>query len=72
MDISTETFRKRKSVKLSKEEWSQLKRYRKGFDTEVEAAISLGVDRTVLNRIILIGSGSPESVDKIRQKLFGQ
>jgi len=60
-----EAFRKRKSVALSKDQWNSLKKYRKGFNTEVECALSIGLDRNVLNNIILKGSGSPESIEKI-------
>lgn len=54
------------SVALTKEEMAALKQYRKLFVTEVECALSIGLDRNVLNRIMAFGSGSPESVGKIR------
>lgn len=57
---------RRKSVSLTKDEWQALKRYRKQFNTEVECAISIGIDRLVLNRVLLKGSGSPETIAKIR------
>lgn len=57
------------SVALSKEELTALKNYRKGFVTEVECALSIGIDRNVLNRIITFGSGSPESIGKIKQAI---
>lgn len=58
--------RKRKSVKLTKPELSALKLYRKKYNTSVECAISIGIDRVVLDRVILVGSGSPETITKIR------
>lgn len=65
--MSTYTVRKtRKSEKLTAEERKALKQYRKGFDTEVDCAISIGIDRLVLNRVLLIGSASPATVEKIR------
>lgn len=59
----------RKSEKLTAEERKALKQYRKGFDTEVECAVSIGIDRLVLNRVLLIGSASPGTVEKIRAVL---
>jgi hypothetical protein len=59
----------RKSEKLTAEERKALKQYRKGFDTEVECAVSIGIDRLVLNRVLLIGSASPGTVEKIRAAL---
>ena len=51
---------------LTKEELKALNQYRKGFVTEVECALSIGLDRNVLNRVMIFGSGSPESVNKIK------
>jgi hypothetical protein len=64
-----ETIRKRKSESLAKSEHSALRKFRKGFQTEVDCAMAIGIDRAVLNRILFIGSGSPETVDKIRKAL---
>jgi hypothetical protein len=58
-----------KSVKLTHRELSRLKAYREKFDTEVDCAISLGMDRVVLNRILAVGSGSLKSIEKIRAKV---
>jgi hypothetical protein len=58
--------RKKKSEKLARPEHAALKQYRKKFDTEVDCAISLGIDRVVLNRVILKGSGAPDTIAKIR------
>jgi hypothetical protein len=60
------TVRKRKSELLTAAEHQALKDYRAGFQTEVDCAISIGIDRTVLNRVILAGSGSPETIAKVR------
>jgi predicted DNA-binding protein (UPF0251 family) len=57
------------SVALTKDELAALKLYRKGFVTEVECALSIGVDRNVLNRIMAFGSGSPESISKIKSAI---
>ncbi len=57
------------SVALTTKEITALKQYREGFVTEVECALSIGIDRNVLNRITTFGSGSPESIEKIRAAL---
>jgi hypothetical protein len=68
--MSTYTItRSRKSEKLTPEERKALKQYRKGFDTEVDCAVSIGIDRLVLGRVILVGSGSPTTIEKIRTAL---
>jgi hypothetical protein len=59
----------RKSERLTTEERKSLKQYRKGFITEVDCAIAIGIDRLVLNRVMLIGSASPATVEKIRAAL---
>lgn len=69
MEITAQMFGKRKSVKLTKEQHQSLKQYRKGFNTEVECAISIKIDRLVLNRVLLVGSGSPETIEKIKAVL---
>lgn len=61
-----QSIRKRKSEPLTKEEHKALKAFRKKFHTEVDCAIAIGVDRLVLNRIMLVGSGSPDSIEKVR------
>lgn len=57
------------SVALTTKELAALKQYREGFVTEVDCAISIGIDRNVLNRIATFGSGSPESIEKIKSAL---
>jgi predicted DNA-binding protein (UPF0251 family) len=56
----------RKSESLGKDELNALRMYRKGFVTEVDCAIKIGIDRTVLNRVLLTGSGSPKTIKRIR------
>lgn len=68
MDAS-QTARKRKSEPLTEAELASLKAYRARFTTEVGCAISLKVDRIVLNRVLLVGSGSPDNIKKIRKVL---
>jgi predicted DNA-binding protein (UPF0251 family) len=57
------------SVALTTKELTALKQYREGYVTEVECALSIGIDRNVLNRITTFGSGSPESIEKIKAAL---
>lgn len=54
------------SVALTAKEKAALKQYREGFVTEVECALSIGIDRNVLNRISTFGSGSPDKIEKIK------
>lgn len=59
------------SVALTTKEKTALKQYREGFVTEVECALSIGIDRNVLNRITTFGSGSPDKVEKIKAAIAG-
>lgn len=68
--MSTYTItKKRKSEPLADNEVSALKAYRERFHTEVDCAVSIGIDRLVLNRVMMVGSGSPDSIKKIRKAL---
>lgn len=60
---------RRKSVALTSDERKELKKFIKAFDTLTEAAESLGISRQRLDRLQLVGSGSPESITIIREKL---
>lgn len=60
---------RKKSEPLTKGELKKLKGYRKRFSTDVACASTIGIDRNVLGRVILAGSGSPETVEKIRTVL---
>jgi len=63
------TAKSKRSEPLTAEEIEALKTYRAGFQTEVECALSIGIDRLVLNRIQLVGSGSPAKIKKVRRVL---
>jgi predicted nucleotide-binding protein (sugar kinase/HSP70/actin superfamily) len=65
--ITTMIPGKRKSERLTQEEWKALKQYRKSFDTESECAYVIGISRETLGRIILLGKSSPQTVAKIRK-----
>lgn len=60
------TTSKRKSVALTKEEMTALKQFAKTFRTGVECAEAIGIHRNILDRVLLVGSGSPETIEKIR------
>ena len=64
-------IKKPRSVKLTSQEKSWMKKYRKQFKTEVECAVSIGLDRGPYNRIMKLGSGSGENVAKIREAIKG-
>lgn len=57
---------KRRSVKLTEKEVAKLEKYMAAFGTIVECAEVIGIHRNVLDRVILTGSGSPETIEKIR------
>lgn len=61
--------RKRKSEKLTKEEFQSLKKYVRTFPTIVDAAFAIGIHRNVLDMVLLKGSGSPETIGLVREKL---
>lgn len=62
----TESPKRRKSVLLTKEEHKALKDFRKSFITGVECAEAIEIDPSVLQRILLVGSGSPRNISKIK------
>jgi hypothetical protein len=66
------TTSKRKSEALTKVEFTALKQFAKGFRTGVECAEALGISRVVLDRILIVGSGSPDTVTKIKAALNKQ
>lgn len=64
--MNTATTRKRKSDPLTREEHTALKQYRKTFHTARDCADAIGIAREVLDRVLLVGSGAPETIAKIR------
>lgn len=58
---------KRRSALLTETEKRRLTKYMDTFATIVESAEAIGIHRNVLDRVILTGSGSPETVEKIRK-----
>jgi hypothetical protein len=61
--------RKRKSERLTPEEQRSLKKYVASFNTVVDAAFAIGIHRNTLDIVLIKGSGSPETVHKIREKI---
>lgn len=66
---ASEYVRERRSVKLTKEEHKALKVFRKTFDTLTECAMAFPIDRTVLGKVLLSGSGAPKTIEIIRTKI---
>lgn len=67
--MQTATTRKRKSEPLTREEQAALKKYCNGFHTAIDCAEAIGISREVLGRVLLVGSGAPETIEKIRAAL---
>lgn len=61
--------RRRKSELMTKEEVKTLRQYVNTFHTLVDAADAIGISRQTLERVKIIGSGSPDNIQIIRQKL---
>lgn len=62
--------KRRKSVALTKEELKAYKEYLNSFRTHTEAALDLDLNSVnMVGRVLLVGSASPETVAKIRQKI---
>ena len=61
----------KRSIKLSKDERKALKNFCKNYETEVDSALAIGIDRNVLARVKQVGSGSENTITKIRETLKG-
>jgi hypothetical protein len=59
----------KRSIKLSQDEKKALKNYCKTFQTEVDCALAIGIDRNVLARVRHLGSGSEITITRIRETL---
>ena len=60
-----------RSVDVPAEILDWLKQHRSKFKTEVAFAINIGVDRLVINRVLLVGSCSPRTL-KVITKAFNK
>lgn len=61
--------RRRRSEALTNDEFKALKKYINSCPTLIDAAESIGIKRQVLERVKIIGSGSPETIQAIREKI---
>jgi hypothetical protein len=61
--------RKRRSESLSKDEHKAFLKFIHGFPTKTDAAFEIGISRQVLDGVSLKGSGSPDSIKLIRERL---
>lgn len=60
-------MRIRKSEKLTKQEHRAFINWVKGQETKIDAAATLGVARQTLDRLYIIGSGHPDTIQSIRK-----
>lgn len=67
MDILIE--RKRRSEKLTKSEHDALLKYIQSFPTKFDASLAIGISRPTLNLVIIRGSGRPDTIAVIKEKL---
>lgn len=65
-DTETAIPKRRRSVPLTKDEYKAFREYRKTFNTGVECAESIGISRLSMLRVLQVGSGAPETIEKIR------
>lgn len=66
-DVTTKI--KRRSVRLTPDELANLKKLLKQYPSQTEVAEVIGISREVLNRVLLVKSGSSETIEKIRTTL---
>lgn len=66
IQMLTQTIeRPRKSVPLTDEQHAAFEKWVQSQGTKVDAALSLGVQRGTLDRIMAFKSGSPETISRI-------
>lgn len=69
MNTLTQPKIRRRSVRLTPDELSSLKRLLKQYPSQQEVADIIGISREVLGRVLLVKSGSSETIEKIRATL---
>lgn len=68
--INTPQTRKaRKSVALTDGQMEKLKKFVAVFEKQTQAAVALGVDRNVLNRLLVYGSAHETTINTILENL---
>lgn len=63
--VQTATRRK-KSVSLDRAEFTRLKKWVAAQPTKLDACAALCISRPTLDRVLLAGSGSPETIQTIK------
>lgn len=61
--------KQRRSVKLTKEEKTELKKFVKAYITREDAALVVGLHRDTLNRILELGRCNSDTLIKIKKTL---
>ena len=64
--MTTETARVRKSEKLTGDEYKAFVKWVNAQPTLVDAAEIIGISREVLGRVLIVKSGSPATIGKVR------
>ena len=64
--------RRRKSERLTPDEYRRLKQVRKRFDYITDMAEQVGLSREVLTRVLQVGSGAPETIEKVRAAIIAK
>ena len=64
-----EIVRKRRSESLTKEEFRAFNKYVNSFPTKFDAALAIGISRPTLNLVIIRGSGHPDTIQAIRERI---
>ncbi len=67
MDLTKQRIRK--SEALSADEWRLFLEYVKSFQTKIDAMEALNVTMPTIDRIMLKGTGRPDTIKKIREAL---
>lgn len=67
--METAINRKRRSEALTPEEYSKFKKYVKSFSTKTDCMAALNTTMPTLDRIVLKGTGRPDSIAKIREAI---
>lgn len=67
--MTTLQDRKRRSEHMTKDEHKAFHKFVSQFPTKIDAALAIGVSRVTLDAVMFKGSGKPETIRLIREKL---
>lgn len=70
--MNTQTTPKKKSIRLTPDEFKALKVFRRTFLTDVDCAEAIGISRESFMRVHLLGKSSPATVGKIKVAIDAQ